>query len=197
MTDVPIVLASRSPRRRELLTQMGIGPFTVLVPEGPETAPPGLTPDALVVHLAVEKAAAAAALAEPGALLIAADTIVVLDGDILGKPKNEAEAFSMLRRLAGRTHVVYTGLALRRESLLRTAWERTTVHFRSLTDEEIRAYIATGEPMDKAGAYGIQGRGSVLVEGIEGDFFTVMGLPVCRLGQMLPEFGVFPLTGPA
>ncbi len=197
MADVPIVLASRSPRRRELLTQMGIGPFTVLVPEGPETAPPGLTPDALVVHLAVEKAAAAAALAEPGALLIAADTIVVLGGDILGKPKDEAEAFSMLRRLAGRTHVVYTGLALRRKSLLRTAWERTTVHFRSLTDEEIQAYIATGEPMDKAGAYGIQGRGSVLVEGIEGDFFTVMGLPVCRLGQMLPEFGVFPLTAPA
>ena len=191
-----IILASRSPRRRELLLQMGIGTLDILVPDTPEVAPPGLSPAELVTFLSVEKAKAAAELAEPGALLIASDTMVELDGKLLGKPRDEAEAFSMLRRLAGRVHTVYTGLALYRDGLLRTACDHTDVRFRTLTDGEIRAYIATGEPMDKAGAYGIQGRGSVLVEAIYGDFFTVMGLPVCRLGQMLPEFGVYPLSEP-
>ena len=188
-----VILASRSPRRRELLLQMGIGPFEILVSDAPEVAPPGLAPGELVEHLSAQKAAASAALADDDDLLIASDTIVVLDGTVLGKPRDEAEAFSMLRRLSGRTHHVYTGLALRQGDRLRTAHECTAVHFRSLTDAEIRAYIATKECLDKAGAYGIQGRGSLLVEGIEGDFFTVVGLPVCRLGQMLREFGLDPL----
>ncbi len=183
-----IILASRSPRRRELLLQMGIGPFDILVPDTPEIAPPGLSPAELVTCLSVEKAKAAAELAEPGALLIASDTMVELDGKLLGKPRDEAEAFSMLRRLAGRVHTVYTGLALYRDGLLRTACEHTDVRFRTLTDGEIRAYIATGEPMDKAGAYAIQGGAGRFVEALDGPFDNVVGFPTETVREMLEQF---------
>ena len=123
-------------------------------------------------------------------LIIAADTIVWLDGDILGKPHSEEQAFSMLKRLSGRAHEVYTGVTVLDGVGEICEAERSVVHFRQLADEEIRRYIATGEPMDKAGAYGAQGKGALFVRAIEGDFFNVMGLPLCRLGQMLAEKGV-------
>ena len=143
-----------------------------------------------VKALSRAKAEEVAALVDPDALVIAADTIVWLDGEILGKPHSEEQAFSMLRHLSGRDHEVYTGVTvLDGEGELCEA-ERSVVHFRKLSDEEIRHYIATGEPMDKAGAYGAQGKGALFVRAIEGDFFNVMGLPVCRLGQMLAKKGV-------
>lgn len=126
----------------------------------------------------------------PGDVIIAADTIVCLDGDILGKPHTAEEAGDMLRRLSGREHEVYTGVTVMKDGGIHCGAERTSVRFRALTPGEIAAYVATGEPMDKAGAYGAQGRGSLFVEGITGDFFNVMGLPLCRLGRMLNEIGV-------
>ena len=121
--------------------------------------------------------------------MIAADTIVALDGAVLGKPNDGLEAFRMLSALSGRRHQVYTGVTLLRGGERRTEHEVTTVTFRELTQDDITRYIATGEPMDKAGAYGIQGYGALLVERIEGDYFNVMGLPVCRLGRMLAGMG--------
>lgn len=186
-----IILASGSPRRKELLETMGIRSFTILKPdfdEGVVTAP---DPGALVEALSRGKAAAAAgSCADPGALILAADTVVALDDAVLGKPADEADAFRMLSALSGRRHKVYTGVTVRRGDQVLTGHEVTEVAFRPLTESEILAYIRTGEPMDKAGAYGIQGRGSLLVEGIVGDYFNVMGLPVCRLGLMLREFGL-------
>ena len=127
--------------------------------------------------------------AKPGGLVIAADTIVALDDAVLGKPNDGLEAFRMLSALSGRRHQVYTGVTLLRDGERRTEHEVTTVTFRELTQDDITRYIATGEPMDKAGAYGIQGYGALLVERIEGDYFNVMGLPVCRLGRMLAGMG--------
>ena len=173
---------------------MGIRKFEICPARGEEVAEPGMAPDRLVNALSRQKAAEVALQAEWEDLIIAADTVVAIDGMILGKPTDERAAEEMLRRLSGRSHQVYTGLTLRRGSDIRTQHEQTEVRFRPLSWEEIRAYVATGEPMDKAGAYGIQGYGAMLVEGISGDFYNVMGLPVCRLRRMLKEFGVDPLV---
>ena len=184
------VLASRSPRRRQLLEQMGLRDFRIVCSDADETASPGLTPPALVEALSARKAAAVQHAAAAGDLIIAADTVVALDGRVLGKPADGPDAFAMLSALSGRRHQVYTGLTVVCGAQRLTEHEVTAVTFRSLSSAEICAYIATGEPMDKAGAYGIQGRGALFVEGIEGDYYNVMGLPVCRLGRILARLGV-------
>ena len=185
-----IVLASRSPRRRQLLEQMGLRDFRIVCSDADETASPGLTPPALVEALSARKAAAVQHAAAAGDLIIAADTVVALDGRVLGKPADGPDAFAMLSALSGRRHQVYTGLTVVCGAQRLTEHEVTAVTFRSLSSAEICAYIATGEPMDKAGAYGIQGRGALFVEGMEGDYYNVMGLPVCRLGRILARLGV-------
>ena len=185
-----IVLPSRSPRRRQLLEQMGLRDFRIVCSDADETASPGLTPPALVEALSARKAAAVQHAAAAGDLIIAADTVVALDGRVLGKPADGPDAFAMLSALSGRRHQVYTGLTVVCGAQRLTEHEVTAVTFRSLSSAEICAYIATGEPMDKAGAYGIQGRGALFVEGIEGDYYNVMGLPVCRLGRILARLGV-------
>ena len=190
-----VILASQSPRRRELLERMGISDFLIRPAQGEEIFDPSLTPAQLVEVLSRQKAEEISAGAGPEDIVIAADTVVSVDGRVLGKPGDEAEAAEMLAALSGREHTVYTGVTVCRGDQILTQHEATAVRFRPLTDQEIDAYIATGEPMDKAGSYGIQGRGALLVEGISGDYFNVVGLPVCRLGRMLTQFGVDPLTG--
>lgn len=187
---VRIILASKSPRRRELLKQMGIEDFKVTAPNVDETVEPGLPPADIVEQLSLRKATAAANRAGPNDLIIAADTVVALDGNVLGKPRDEEDAFAMLSALSGREHHVYTGVTVLLGEKAVTRHEETAVAFREVTPEEIRAYIATGEPMDKAGAYGIQGLGALLVSGIRGDYCNVVGLPVFRLGRMLAGLGV-------
>ena len=176
-----IVLASQSPRRQELLTQMGLS-YRLHAVDIDEHMDRKLAPGPMVETISREKAAACAALEGPGSLIIAADTVVAWNGEVLGKPANEAQA--------AESHQVYTGFTVRQGEKSVTRSECTQVTFRPLTESEIAAYVATGEPMDKAGAYGIQGLGSLLVEGIRGDYFNVMGLPVCLLGQTLKEFGI-------
>ena len=185
-----IVLASGSPRRRELLERIGLTDFVVRVPEVEESFPGGLPPQEVVSYISREKAEAAAKLCGPGDIVITADTMVFLDQARLGKPRDEAHALEMLTALQGRRHTVCTGVTLLQGAKRLTQSESTDVFFRSATEEELRRYIATGEPMDKAGAYGVQGRGALLVERLEGDFFNVMGLPVLRLARMLESFGV-------
>ena len=185
-----LILASKSPRRRTLLEQMGVRSFRVVTPDIDEHMDRDLPPAELVRQISEEKARAVAAQVGPDAIVIAADTVVALDGAVLGKPADQEEAFRMLSILSGCRHQVYTGLTVLRGEQVYSVWEETAVTFRSLTGEEIEAYIATGEPMDKAGAYGIQGYGALLIEGISGDYYNVMGLPVCRLGQILGELGV-------
>lgn len=185
-----IILASQSPRRRELLGQMGISDFIIRPARGAEVVDPALSSAQLVEELSRQKALEVSATAEAGDLIIAADTVVAVDGQVLGKPHSRDEAVEMLTALSGRTHTVYTGVTVCRGGEALTEHEATAVRFRPLTPAEIAAYVATGEPMDKAGSYGIQGYGALLVEGIEGDYFNVVGLPVCRLGRMLIRFGV-------
>ena len=180
-----IVLASASPRRRELLEKAGVD-FTVRVSQAEEHIEPGTPPHEAVMQLAMQKAQAVAREC-PDDLVIGADTVVVLDGEILGKPADEADAARMLRRLSGQTHTVYTGVCLVRAGKTETFFEQTQVTFYPLTDDEIAAYVATGEPMDKAGAYGIQGRGCTLVREIRGDYFNVVGLPVAALYRRLVD----------
>ena len=180
-----MILASKSPRRREILNNMGITDFAVIPAEGEEAAS-GATPGETVEKIARGKALAVAS-DHPDAVVIAADTLVYLDGEPLGKPRDTEDAFNMLRRLSGREHEVYTGVCVTSKGKIITEHERTSVRFRPLSDKEITGYIATGEPMDKAGAYGVQGQGCLLVEGITGDFFNVMGLPACRLHLMLKK----------
>ena len=188
-----IILASQSPRRRQLLEQMGFTDFLIRPAQAEELADPNLDPGGLVEALSRQKAEEISAGAGPEDIVIAADTVVSVDGRVLGKPRDEAEAADMLSALSGREHTVYTGLTVRRGGEAVTEHEATAVRFRPLTRGEIAAYVATGEPMDKAGSYGIQGYGCLLVEGITGDYFNVVGLPVCRLGQILARFGVEPL----
>lgn len=185
-----IVLASGSPRRQELLQRIGITDFDIRVPQTEETYPAGLSPRQTVEYISREKSDAAAALCTPEEIIITADTMVFLDDQRLGKPVDEADALRMLTALQGRRHTVCTGVTVRQGSRILTEAESTEVCFRPATEEELRAYISTGEPMDKAGAYGIQGLGALLVEGIQGDFFNVMGLPILRLSRMLSTFGV-------
>ncbi len=181
-----VVLASQSPRRRELLGLL-FEHFEVHACETDESLPDGIAPDKAVERLALQKAQAVAP-AYPGRLVIGADTIVVLDGAILGKPRDEADAARMLGLLSGRCHAVHTGVALIRDGKTRRFSCRTAVHFAALSPKEIEWYVHTGEPMDKAGAYGIQGYGARFIEGIEGDYFNVMGLPVNRLYREIGEF---------
>lgn len=187
-----LVLASGSPRRRDILTALGLV-FDVRPPDVDETLRPGEDAAAAARRLAEQKATAVEA--EPDELVIAADTIVVLDGDLLGKPTGPSDAAAMLGRLAGRSHEVITGLALRLDAETKSVAALTNVTFRALDREEIAAYVTTGEPLDKAGAYGIQGFGSALVERIEGDFFNVMGLPVPALLALLRDAGFRYLYG--
>ena len=184
-----IILASGSPRRRELLEMLGLA-FEVRPARGGEHPPEHAGPEETVLVLSEAKAREAAEHSGPENVIVAADTIVWLDGRLLGKPHSEAEAAQMLRALSGREHEVWTGVTVLSCGRALRGAERTLVRFRALSDEEIAAYIATGEPMDKAGAYGAQGYASLFVEGITGDFFNVMGLPLCRLGKMLAEVGV-------
>lgn len=188
-----IILASQSPRRRELLERMGLTQFQIIPAQGEEVLNPALSPAQLVEELSRQKAAEVAA-AHPAALIIAADTVVSIDGRVLGKPHSTQEAAQMLELLSGREHTVYTGVTVTCGGQTVTQHEATAVRFRPLSQGDIARYVSTGEPMDKAGAYGIQGYGSVLVEGISGDYFNVMGLPVCRLARLLGRFGVDPLA---
>ncbi|MDY5612518.1 Maf family protein [Dysosmobacter sp.] len=185
-----IVLASGSPRRQELLERIGITDFDIRVPEAEESYPAGLTPQQIVEYISREKADAAAKLCALDEIVITADTMVFLDDQRLGKPADEADALRMLTSLQGRHHTVCTGVTVRQGNRSLTESETTEVYFRPAGEAELRAYIATGEPMDKAGSYGVQGKGALLVEKLNGDFFNVMGLPVLRLSRMLSQFGV-------
>ena len=184
-----IILASQSPRRKELMGQIGLK-FKVISPNVDEKVEGNPSPAQLVEELSLRKARAVEQLAGGEGLIIAADTVVALEGAVLGKPKTERDAFSMLSALSGNRHYVYTGVTVLRQGRAVTQHEVTTVTFRELEPAEINSYIATGEPMDKAGAYGIQGLGALLVSGIQGDYFNVMGLPVYRLGRILAGLGL-------
>mgnify|MGYP001159280413 FL=1 len=211
--EATVILASGSPRRRELLASLGIR-FTIRPPQVDETVSPGLTPGETVEQLAWKKGRAIVEQLLTGqphvtgtekgrdtelpqekkgpVLVIASDTVVVLDNQILGKPADEEDARHMLRRLSGRRHQVYSGLALfevGKEYRERLGHARTDVQFCRLSDETIRRYVATGEPLDKAGSYAIQGLGATLVEGIHGDYFNVVGLPLALFGKFLEDWG--------
>ncbi|NLH01773.1 MAG: septum formation inhibitor Maf [Clostridiales bacterium] len=185
-----VVLASASPRRRELLLMLRVENLKIIPALGEEVIDEGMTPEEAVCALSFAKAKEVSKLCSTDDIIIAADTVVAVDGMIIGKPDGEEDAFRMLSLLSGRTHNVFTGVTVMRKDEIYTEYERTAVRFRELSESEIRAYIKTGEPMDKAGAYGAQGIGSLFVEGIEGDFFNVMGLPLCRLSKMLNKMGV-------
>ena len=187
-TPVEVILASQSPRRRELLALVGIT-HVVRPADIDESVLPAEAP---VPHCERLARAKAHVLADrhPESVVIAADTIVVLDGDILGKPRDATEAAAMLARLSGRTHTVHTAMAVARDGRTVSAVESAEVTFRPITPAEIAAYVATGEPMDKAGAYGIQGYGATIVERIHGDYFSVMGLGLRRLVALLGEVGL-------
>ena len=179
-----IILASQSPRRRELLGQVGLT-FEIVSPEVDEAQYGGLPPRELVQTLSRAKALDAARRVPAGSLVLGADTVVVLDGQALGKPDGPEGAHAMLTALSGRTHEVWTGFTLCRDGAVHTEAVATEVTFRALAPEEIDRYVATGEPLDKAGAYGIQGRGALLVAQIRGDYSNVVGLPLCAVGQAL------------
>lgn len=167
----------------------------ILPAKGEEIPPEHAAPEQLVEALSAAKAREVAAQCAPEDVIIGADTIVWVDGRPFGKPHSEEQAAAMLRRLSGDVHQVYTGVTVIRDGRERSEAERSMVRFRPLTEEEIARYIRTGEPMDKAGAYGIQGMGACFVEGIDGDYFTVMGLPLCRLSQRLKDYGIDVLKG--
>lgn len=192
-----IILASQSPRRQALMQLTGLA-FTVRAADVDETMDPALPAAQEVCRVSQLKARTIAA-DSPDALVIAADTIVLIDGQVLGKPRCAQQAAQMLRQLSGRTHEVVTALSVCQGQTIRSVTDVTRVTFRPLTDAEIAAYIATGEPMDKAGSYGIQGYGSMFVSHLDGDYFSVMGLPLCPLCALLREFGVKILAqeGPA
>ena len=179
-----IILASQSPRRKELMGLLKV-PFIVRVADIDETMDPGKAPYDEVAR--VSRLKAQAIPREPADLVIAADTIVVCDDQVLGKPRDEQDAFRMLRLLSGRSHQVMTGLTVLQGGKAVSCTEVTDVCFRDLQDKEIDDYIATGEPMDKAGSYGIQGGAALFADRMHGDYYNVMGLPVCRLGQLLRE----------
>ena len=179
-----LILASASPRRQELLKLFGI-PFTVRVADIDETMDPNLPPYDEVAR--VSRAKARAVPREEGDVVIAADTIVVCRDKVLGKPKSEADAKAMLALLSGRDHQVMTGCTLLRGETCLSFTEVTDIHFRPLSEKEIENYVATGEPMDKAGSYGIQGGAALFCTGMKGDYYNVMGLPVCALGEVLKK----------
>ena len=181
-----VILASQSPRRRDLLALIGV-PHEVQPADIDETYLPGEEPRQHVERLARQKALR---IAEQGAVVIGSDTIVVVDGDVLGKPLDEVDATRMLRRLSGRSHVVMTAVAIAWAGRIESDVEEVGVTFHQLSDAEIAAYIRTGEPMDKAGAYGIQGYGATIVARVDGDYFAVMGLALQLLVRLLRKVGL-------
>lgn len=188
MDSCHLVLASASPRRLELLSafnlQLQVDPVDI-----DERPAPGEQPAAMAQRLAGEKAAAAARR-HPGRVVLAADTVVTVDGSILGKPADAAEAAAMLRRLSGREHEVYTAVAAQRDDVAAARLSRSEVEFRALGDAEVAAYVASGEPLDKAGAYGIQGRAAVFITRLSGSYSGVVGLPLAETHDLLREFGI-------
>jgi septum formation protein len=188
MTEPPIILASASPRRRELLQLVGIR-HTVIPADIDESIRAGESPGGYAERVAREKAETVGAR-NADALVIAADTIVVLGDRVMGKPRTEADAVEMLTALNGVTHTVVTGMACSINGRVESSVDATTVEFRNLSAAEIRDYVATGEPMDKAGSYGIQGYGATIVRRIEGDYFAVMGLSLVRLVELMQRSGV-------
>ena len=188
MSKPLFILASKSPRRKELLKNIGID-AQIIPSDVDESVFKALPPEKMVTELAMLKAADVARSFAKDAFVIAADTVVCLDGEVLGKPENDSDAKRMLEKLSANTHEVYTGYCVI-DCGTNTAisrYEKTRVSFRKLTDEEIDLYIKSREPMDKAGAYGIQKKGSMFVEKIDGDYFNVVGLPVCSLVKLLKE----------
>lgn len=186
-----IILASKSPRRAEILKNIG-AEFEIMPADTDEYVPDGTSPEEAVKMISAGKAECIAEK-NGGAdtLIVSADTVVVYGGEIIGKPKDETHAFEILKRLSGHTHAVYTGFTLRLGDKAYSDFEKTEVDFRMLSDDEIYRYIKSGEPMDKAGAYGIQEKGAVFVSGIRGDYFNVMGLPICRINETAKKiFGV-------
>ena len=179
-----LILASASPRRKELLEKFGV-PFLIRAADIDETMDPGKSPCDEVGR--VSRLKALATPRDPEDILIAADTIVVCEGKVLGKPRDASDAVAMLNLLSGRDHQVMTGCTVLRGEKSVTFTEVTDIHFRDLTQKEIEKYVASGEPMDKAGSYGIQGGAALFCERMVGDYYNVMGLPVCRLGQVLKE----------
>ena len=188
MSEPRFVLASASPRRRELLDLVGI-PHTVDPADIDESMHAAELPAAHVERLAREKASKVAAQ-HPDAFVVAADTVVVLDGRVMGKPRTEQDAYDMLSCLGGATHTVLTGMACTFNGELESSVDDVSVTFRKLSEDEIREYIATGEPMDKAGSYGIQGYGATIVRRIDGDYFAVMGLSLVRLVELMQKLRV-------
>ena len=186
-----LILVSQSPRRRELLGLTGLD-FIVRVADIDERMDPEKAPFDEVARVSRLKAEAVAR--KPDDVVIAADTIVVCGDEVLGKPRSEEDAYRILKLLSGRHHEVMTGMTVLRGDEVITHTEVTRIHFRSLSDGEIRAYIASGEPMDKAGAYGIQGGAALFADQMEGDYYNVMGLPVCRLAMILRSLGL-PIWG--
>lgn len=184
----PLVLASGSPRRAELLRRLGLD-FQIVPADIDESALEGEAPADLADRLARDKAEAVAR-DRPDAVVIGSDTIVVVDGDVLGKPTDQDDAFRMLRRLSGRQHVVITGVAIAHAGETASSCEAVDVTFRDLSETVCREYVQTGEPMDKAGSYGIQGFGSAIVDRIDGDYFAVMGLPISRLLDLFDQHGL-------
>ena len=182
------ILASQSPRRRELLSMLGLN-FEIITADIDETMDPNVPVDRAVAEVCRKKAEAVGQ-SHPGRLIVAADTIVVVDDRKLGKPRSEDEAKAMLRSLSGRSHTVMTGFCLWKDGQFETHVEQTRLRFRDLTDGEIDAYVATGSPMDKAGAYGIQDQAAIFVEALHGDYYNVMGLPLCSLTKCLRKWGV-------
>lgn len=184
-----LILASSSPRRAELMKQIGLN-FEIKVSSVDEALLPGLSPPELVERLAERKAAAVARELNDG-IVIGADTVVVWREQVLGKPLNEAEAFDMLSKLQGGVHEVFTGVALidARSGKVLVSHEKTRVFFRAVEEEEISRYVASGEPFDKAGAYGVQGLAAIFIKRLEGCYTNVVGLPLARLSVMLKDFG--------
>jgi len=185
-----IILASGSPRRYELLKMMGIEDFKVIADTSDEILTPGLTAEEQVIELSLQKARNVAAKCSKDDIIIAADTLVYLGDEPLGKPVSESDAEEMLRKLSGHSHSVYTGVTLLRNDKHISKAEKTDVYFREITENEIKSYVATGEPMDKAGAYAAQGGAAIFIRRIDGEFYNVVGLPLSRLSMMLTEFGV-------
>lgn len=181
-----IILASASPRRQELLKYI-VPEFRIIPADIDETLPGDISAGKSAEFLAVKKAKHVSGK-NPGSIVIGSDTVVIIDGEILGKPRDPSDAERMLRKLSGKTHSVITGVCLCCGNFTDSFSCETRVKFFPITDKEIRNYIATGEPMDKAGAYGIQGKGCLLVESIEGDFFNVVGLPASLLKRRLESF---------
>lgn len=184
-----IVLASKSPRRKELLSMLDLE-FEIITADIDETLNPDISVCETVSHLSYQKAAAVAEKVDEDTVIISADTVVEYGGKIFGKPKDEFDAEKTLKLLSGNTHNVFTGVTVLQGKKSLTETVKTEVSFRDISDSEISAYIKSREPMDKAGAYGIQGRASKFVNHINGDYFNVVGLPVCTLSIMLKEFGI-------